>query len=116
MNQDITFISDGGDTVRDLQMYLSPQAEHILDWFHITMRVTVLRQMAKGFQKIKEFDNLDKNLGRIKWFVWNGNVYMALQALNDLEDDLEDYRYENESDKKLNKLYEYVQNSICVRN
>ena len=36
-NQAITFLSDGGDTVRDLQFYLSPQAEHVLDWFHVTM-------------------------------------------------------------------------------
>jgi hypothetical protein len=28
MNQQITFLSDGGDTVRDLQLYLNPQAEH----------------------------------------------------------------------------------------
>ena len=38
MNQAVTFLSDGGDTVRDLQMYLNPQAEHLLDWFHISMR------------------------------------------------------------------------------
>ena len=36
------FLSDGGDTVRDLQMYLSPESEHWLDWFHITMRLTVM--------------------------------------------------------------------------
>jgi hypothetical protein len=29
MNQAVTFLSDGGDTVRDLQMYLNPQAEHL---------------------------------------------------------------------------------------
>jgi hypothetical protein len=34
MNQQGTFLSDGGDTVRDLQLYLNPQAEHLLDWFH----------------------------------------------------------------------------------
>jgi hypothetical protein len=28
MNQQITFLSDGGDTVRDLQLYLSPEGEH----------------------------------------------------------------------------------------
>ena len=33
LNQAVTFLSDGGDTVRDLQMYLNPQAEHLLDWF-----------------------------------------------------------------------------------
>ena len=48
VNQQVTFLSDGGDTVRDLQLYLNPNAEHILDWFHITMRLTVMLQMAKG--------------------------------------------------------------------
>ena len=38
LNQQVTFLSDGGDTVRDLQLYLNPQAEHLLDWFHVTMR------------------------------------------------------------------------------
>ncbi len=47
-NQQIEFLSDGGDTVRDLQLYLSPEAEHLLDWFHVTMRVTTLTQTAKG--------------------------------------------------------------------
>jgi hypothetical protein len=27
MNQQITFLSDGGDTVRELQLYLNPQKE-----------------------------------------------------------------------------------------
>lgn len=48
MNQQVVFPSDGGETVRDLQMYLSPESEHWLDWFHITMRLTVMGQMLKG--------------------------------------------------------------------
>ena len=35
LNQQITFLSDGGDTVRELQLYLNPHAEHLLDWFHV---------------------------------------------------------------------------------
>src|SRR5882724_9785628 len=50
MNQAVTFLSDGGDTVRDLQMYLNPQAEHLLDWFHISMRLTVMSQLAKSIE------------------------------------------------------------------
>ena len=50
MNQDITFLSDGGDDVRELQYYLNPQAEHILDWFHVTMKITAMRQIAKGIE------------------------------------------------------------------
>ena len=48
MNQQVVFLSDGGDTVRDMQAYLSPESEHLLDWFHITMRLTVMRQLVKG--------------------------------------------------------------------
>jgi len=47
-NQEITFLSDGGDSVRNVQVYLNPQARFILDWFHITMRLTVLGQFVKG--------------------------------------------------------------------
>ena len=54
MNQNIEFISDGGETVRNLQLYLSPQAEHLLDWFHVTMRLTVMKQMSKGLPDKKE--------------------------------------------------------------
>jgi hypothetical protein len=35
LNQQITFLSDGSDTVRELQLYLNPHAEHVLDWFHV---------------------------------------------------------------------------------
>ena len=109
MNQDITFLSDGGDTVRDLQLYLSPQAEHILDWFHITMRITVLRQMAKGFSKIKDLQDLDKNFERIKWFLWNGNVFSALQLLEEITTDIEMYENEeNKANQKLKKLNKTV--------
>jgi hypothetical protein len=48
MNQQVTFVSDGGDDVRKVQQYLSPEAEYLLDWFHITMRITVMKQMARG--------------------------------------------------------------------
>jgi hypothetical protein len=48
MNQHLTFLSDGGDTVRDLQLYLHPEAEHLLDWFHLAMRLTVMQQSAKS--------------------------------------------------------------------
>jgi len=41
-NQQIEFLSDGGEDVRNVQLYLNPQAEHLLDWFHLTMRLTGL--------------------------------------------------------------------------
>ena len=97
MNQQITFLSDGGDTVRELQLYLNPQAEHLLDWFHLAMRLTVMQQTAKGLpltiQDEEETyplrDPVVRALERLKWSLWHGNVYKAFQKLTDLVMDLD---------------------------
>ena len=83
MNQQVTFFSDGGDTVRDLQLYLNPHAEHLLDWFHITMRITVMNQMAKGVNYPDDWliEDIPETLKSIKWYLWHGNVFRALQEI-----------------------------------
>jgi hypothetical protein len=35
-NQQVVFLSDGGEDVRQVQEYLHPNSEHLIDWFHIT--------------------------------------------------------------------------------
>lgn len=89
MNQAVTFLTDGGDTVRDLTEGHSPLAEHILDWFHITMRLTVLNQMAKGVAVKHKGESFEKELERVKWFLWHNNLYKALQELEGLELDID---------------------------
>src|SRR5215468_2817846 len=97
LNQQITFLSDGGDTVRDLQLYLNPHAEHLLDWFHVAMRGTVMQQTAKSLPETTRDEEMTyevqapvtKELERLKWFLWHGNVYQALQVIQSIEGDLE---------------------------
>lgn len=48
INQQITFLSDSGDTVREPQLHLNPPAERLLDRFRVSARLTVMNQMAKG--------------------------------------------------------------------
>ena len=91
MNQDIIFLSDGGDTVRDLQLYLSPQAEHLLDWFHVTMRITAIKQMARGLPTAPSLPDILWAMDSIKWYLWHGNVFDALRRLESLDSDLECY-------------------------
>ncbi len=92
MNQQVTFFTDGGEDVRDLPAYLNPQAEQYLDWFHITMRITVMHQLAKGLcsrdNPIVAKEVLEE-LERLKWFLWHGNVFRALRTVEDLELDLD---------------------------
>ena len=92
MNQDITFLTDGGDTVRNLAADMSPCAEHVLDWFHLTMRLTVLGQYAKGLahHNEEEAQAVARELKRIKGYLWNGNHRDALPCIDNLVDDLEE--------------------------
>ena len=101
MNQEITFLTDGEDSIRNMAEFMSPCAEHVLDWFHITMRITVLRQYAKGLlthhHDREEAEEVDRALRRIKGFLWHGNIRAALPCIDDLAMDLEriETRYSN---------------------
>ncbi len=90
MNQQVTFISDGDEKIRELAFCLNPNSEQILDWFHITMRITVMNQVAKGLttkdKKLRK--SIKKNLTSVKWYLWHGNVFRALQRIEYLLDDL----------------------------
>jgi len=75
---------DGGEDIRDIPCYLNAQAEHLLDWFHLTMRITVMTGMARSLRPPPpdpEFpDTLPAGLAgevaaqleRLKWCSWNG--------------------------------------------
>jgi hypothetical protein len=87
LNQQITFLSDGSDTVRDLQLYMSPEAEHILDWFHLSMKLTVLDQYAKGLVHCDQTlgEEIRQKIERLKWSLWHGNLYKAQYKIDDIE-------------------------------
>src|SRR4051794_12643690 len=117
MNQRVEVLTDGGDTVRQLPRDLVPESEHWLDWFHITMRITVMGQMTKGLaaeeapapqvgndaEERPDGAEPETPLERLKWHLWHGNVYRALQITEDLEGDLESRDEGSERAKKLLK-------------
>jgi hypothetical protein len=90
-NQQIVFMSDGGEDVRRVQEYLHSNGEHIIDWFHITMRLTVLQQQTKALQAEPETKGLQasKQVESVKHLLWHGNVDEALDRLKSLFLDLD---------------------------
>lgn len=116
-NQQVTFVSDGGDTVRALQYHISPHAEHLLDWFHVTMRITALRQMAKGLVADDIPDlakQADEELERVKWYLWHGNVYKALvwtEVAMGSADSAADSVGREKLAKALSDFYNYILNN-----
>lgn len=130
-NQQVTFLSDGGETLKGLQAFLSPEAEYLLDWFHITMRLTVLNQTAKGLPETGmelaggRSKTLEK-LERIKHYLWHGNTYRALEQIRWLEGDFETLASDDVDPptttvknlhKYLSELHTYIENNYhCIPN
>jgi hypothetical protein len=92
-HQQVVFMSDGGEDVRRVQTYLHPNSEHWIDWFHITMRITVLQQQTNSLQgeanRAKEATGLSKWIDSVKHLLWHGNVAEALDRMEDILLDLE---------------------------
>ncbi|MGJ0630117.1 ISKra4 family transposase [Xenorhabdus bovienii] len=119
-NQQITFLSDGADNLRDLQFNLYPESQHVLDWFHITMRLTVLKQYAKGVSKnAPELGaELLDSLTRTKWYIWHGNVIKALEHLDDCaamcDEDISHYENKKSLSKHFDEMYTYIKNNSMM--
>jgi hypothetical protein len=116
-NQDLTFLTDGGEEVRALTERLAPESEHVLDWFHIAMRLTVLEQYARGISHHDEAEGerLLTILKRVKWLLWHGNVHRALEEatwLHDCVSDLElDYPHRRKSVRAAREFLSYIRNN-----
>ena len=104
-NQPVTFMTDGGDTVINMALYMAPASEHILDWFHITMRLTVMQQYVKGLAHHNEeqAEKLARLLRQIKGFLWNGNLHDGQIIIEDLVMDLDEIETSYASIKALRK-------------
>jgi hypothetical protein len=87
MNQEMTFLSDGHDTLRELQLEMSPKATHILDGFHLTMKLTVLGQYGKGLVQCEAElgKQICDQIERRKWSLWHRQVDKVLAKIHDLQ-------------------------------
>jgi len=58
----------------------------VLDWFHITMRITVPGQFIKGLVKLdaKIGGDIERDLESVKWYLRHGNVVQALDWIKDI--------------------------------
>lgn len=55
----------------------------------------------------KLIDGVSEDLGRLKWFLWHGNVFNALQTVADITTDLETLNPDGEPTKLLKAVREF---------
>jgi hypothetical protein len=115
MNQRVMFFSDGSTDIREVQLYLNPEAEHYLDWFHITMRLTVMGQYAKGLDTRQENrQEILKSLESVKHYLWHGNVRRARDRIEDIHCFLDDEELTGENSRKLRKALDEFDTYVAV--
>jgi hypothetical protein len=120
MHQEITFLSDGDDKLRALQWEMSPKATHILDWFHLSMKLTVLGQFSKGLVHCEAVlgEEICHQIERLKWSLWHGQVDKALGKIDELATSIapfhETYARFPRLVKALSELRTYIVNNRHV--
>ena len=83
----VTVLTDGDAGLRAILQQVAPNADHILDWFHLSMRFKNLEQLAKGIIAIADGGARAHALAEIdhaKWRIWNGLTERGIVGLIDL--------------------------------
>jgi hypothetical protein len=109
-HQQVVLMSDGGEHVRRVQENLQPHSEHWIDWFPISMRVTVLQQQTKALPEERPETGADvsKGLDRVKRLLWHANTEEALERLADLIMDLSLIQGRSAAAKKVASRFDRV--------
>ncbi len=76
---EVTVISDGAEIMKRLPKALPKPTAHIIDWFHIAMKIQPMQQIADHIVRCRdEWTNetviLDEEIRALKWKLWHGQV------------------------------------------
>ena len=78
--------TDGDGALRDLQLSVLPEATHVLDWYHLTRRLTVLASVINGKEAAEKLParnrvRLSEWMASAKWRLWHGRAAGAITRL-----------------------------------
>ena len=87
---EITVLSDGAEIMKRLP---PRPTKHIVDWFHMAMKIQPLQQVADHIVRCRdEWTNetviLDEEIRALKWKLWHGQVDRAIRQLDELIADI----------------------------
>lgn len=90
----VTVISDREPALPNLVRYaVGGPVRHILDWWHISMRVKHVENAVRGLLQAKNFAGIPvlfcRPAERLRWYLWHGKVRVATTVLRWLKTDCE---------------------------
>ena len=88
-SENLMAFTDGDSRLRDLQLSVLPEATHILDWYHLTRRLTVLSNVVRSREAAqqlppREHARISNWVDSIKWRLWHGRPVTAIARLDAL--------------------------------
>ena len=89
---EVTVLSDGAEIMKRLPRALPQPTAHIIDWFHIAMKIQPLQQIADhvvrwGRSGNDEMAEVDADIRSLKWKLWHGQTNRALGQLEKMTKD-----------------------------
>ena len=88
-NTPVTVLTDGAEGPRTLGEAASPgPTHHVLDWFHLSMRVQHVAQTVRSWPSASEADRrrgarFTETIERIRWRLWHGQVQRAVDLIGE---------------------------------
>jgi hypothetical protein len=94
---EVMVLSDGAEIMKRLPKALPQPTTHIIDWFHIAMKIQPLQQIADHIVRWRDAGNsemahVDADVRSLKWRLWHGQTDRALDQLETMTSDLEKLR------------------------
>lgn len=121
----VTVISDGEPALPNLvRRAVKGPVTHILDWWHISMRVQHIENAVKGLLQTRDFPGLTQLFERpaktLRWNLWHGKVMTAATNLKVLVIDCDRLRAASKEQRaaaarvvaRCQELYTYLSNNF----
>ena len=91
---EITVLSDGAEIMKRLPRVLPKPATHIIDWFHLAMKIQPMKQIAEHIVRSRPVLSgllavIDEEIEALKWKLWHGQVDRAIFALDTIVGDMD---------------------------
>jgi hypothetical protein len=86
-------ISDGAEILKRLPRAMPKPTTHIIDWFHIAMKIQPMQQIADHMARSRpdgpeSSPPIARRVRAVKWRLWHGRINRAIRDLQELLDEL----------------------------
>lgn len=113
--RDVTVFSDGEIGLQSIVVSATRQPiTHILDWFHLSMRLRHVEQTWEGIRHVHDLNIYLRDVGvhvpRLRHLLWSGYLREAARAVKQMLYQLHQHAGRQDANNKLKRLYELVRN------